>query len=105
MSIESAGAKFRQALKEESPLQTIRLHGFEERGGFAELRAQAEGNTLCRELTVLPPNDLTPGAYRARLRKEAKAARWTIDEYDMKRLRRMGAGAFVAVARTRSFSV
>ena len=62
------------------------------------MRAQAEGNVLCRELTVLPPNELTPGAYRARVRELAKAERWAIEEFDMKRLRKMGAGAFVAVA-------
>jgi leucyl aminopeptidase len=80
------------------PLATIRLYGHRDRGDFADARARAEGNVLCRTLTVLPPNDLTPGAYRARIRKLAKDEHWTIDEFDMKRLRRMGAGAFVAVA-------
>jgi leucyl aminopeptidase len=47
---------------------------------------------------VLPPNELTPRAYRDRLRDYAKHERWALEEYDMKRLRKMGAGAFVAVA-------
>jgi leucyl aminopeptidase len=79
-------------------LKTIHLHGHRETGGFAVLRAQAEGNYLCRQFTVLPPNELTPGAYRERVRALAKSEHWTIEEYDMKRLRKMGAGAFVAVA-------
>src|SRR4051812_36127858 len=88
----------RKKKTEGEPLKTIRLHGHRENDGFAALRAQAEGNTLCRELTVLPPNELTPGAYRERLRKRAKSEAWGIEELDMKRLRKMGAGAFVAVA-------
>ncbi len=80
------------------PLKRIRLHGHRDAGGFAGLHAAAEGNSLCRELTVLPPNELTPAAYRARLRKEARARGWKIEEFDLKRLRKMGAGAFVAVA-------
>lgn len=85
--------------KEGEPLALIRIYGHKAKDAYAGERAQAEGNVLCRELTVLPPNALTPGAYRARIRGHAKAERWTVDELDMKRLRRMGAGAFVAVAK------
>jgi leucyl aminopeptidase len=79
-------------------LTTIRLHGYRSADDFAAVRATAQGNLLCRELTVLPPNELTPGAYRRRIRQLAKEWRWRHEEYDMKRLRRLGAGAFVAVA-------
>lgn len=79
-------------------LRTVVLHGFADKAGFAALRAQAEGNVLCRELTVLPPNELTPGAYRERVKALAKAHGWQGEEYDFKRLRKMGAGAFCAVA-------
>jgi leucyl aminopeptidase len=58
----------------------------------------AEGSQLCRELTVLSPNDLTPGVYRQRLRMLAREYGWTREEYDYNRLKRMGAGAFCAVA-------
>jgi leucyl aminopeptidase len=53
---------------------------------------------LCRELTVTAPNELTPGAYRKRLAALAKAQGWMREEYDFKKLKRMGAGAFCAVA-------
>ena len=79
-------------------LKTIRLHGYRAADGFAGLRALAEGNSLCRSLTVLPPNELTPGNYRKRVRELAKEKGWRVEEYDLKRLRRMGAGAFSAVA-------
>jgi leucyl aminopeptidase len=49
-------------------------------------------------LTVLPPNELTPGVYRQRVKKLAQANGWKHQEFDMKALRKMGAGAFVAVA-------
>ena len=88
----------RKKKSEGEPLASIRLYGHRDDAAFASVRARAEGNTLCRELTVLPPNDLTPGIYRQRLRALAKSERWRIDELDMKRLRKMGAGAFVAVA-------
>ncbi len=66
---------------------------------LARERALAAGNTLCRELTVLPPNLLHPASYRERIRTLAKDAGWQIDEYDVKRLKKLKAGAFLAVAR------
>ena len=83
---------------ERRPLRKISLFGVAERKAFDALKAQAMGSLLCRELTALPPNELTPGAYRARATKLAREHRWKHEEFDMKALRRMGAGAFVAVA-------
>ena len=94
------GVKLPQRKKKDEgePLRAIRVYGYSDADEYASVRAQAEGNLLCRELTVLSPNELTPGAYRARLRTLAKAERWSVEEFDMKRLRKMGAGAFIAVA-------
>jgi leucyl aminopeptidase len=83
---------------ERKPLQKIELFGFADNKIFAPLKAQAEGNLLCRELTVLPPNELTPGLYRERIKKLAQQHGWQHEEFDMKKLRKMGAGAFVSVA-------
>jgi leucyl aminopeptidase len=80
-------------------LRAIRLYGHASGDGFTGRRAAAEGNLLARELTVLPPNELTPASYRRRVRQLARRRGWRHEEYDMKRLRRMGAGAFIAVAR------
>lgn len=80
------------------PLQKIALYGFADKKIFDELKAQAAGNLLCRTLTVLPPNELTPGQYRKRVRELAKQNGWQLKEFDLKALRKMGAGAFVAVA-------
>ena len=38
------------------PLARIHLHGARDAGGFAEIAAVAEANTLARALTALPPN-------------------------------------------------
>jgi leucyl aminopeptidase len=80
------------------PLQKIALYGYADKKIFDELKAQAEGNLLCRTLTVLPPNELTPGLYRKRVKELARQNGWLLKEFDMKALRKMGAGAFVAVA-------
>ena len=80
------------------PLHKIALYGFADSKIFAALKAQAEGNLLCRTLTVLPPNELTPGLYRKRVKELAKQNGWQLKEFDLKALRKMGAGAFVAVA-------
>jgi len=88
----------RKKKDERKPLQTLSLHGYADKKAFDTIKAQAAGNFLCRELTVLPPNELTPGQYRARIKKLASQHNWQHEEFDMKALRKMGAGAFVAVA-------
>ena len=91
----------RKTAKEEENsrgLERIVLHGHEEAGNFALLKATAEGNLLTRELTVLPSNELTPGLYRKRVQELAAREGWDYQDFDVKALREMGAGAFVAVA-------
>lgn len=79
-------------------LKTLHLYGARQADGFAEVAALAAGNVLARELTTLPPNHLDPAQYRKRVRALAKQHSWKIDEYDLRKLRALGAGAFVAVA-------
>jgi leucyl aminopeptidase len=83
---------------ERKPLQKIELFGWDDKKLFDALKAQAAGNLLCRELTVLPPNELTPAHYRKLLKKLAQENAWQLEEFDTQALRKMGAGAFVAVA-------
>lgn len=80
------------------PLKRIALYGYADKKVFDALKAQSEGNLLCRTLTVLPPNELTPGLYRKRVNELAKQNDWRLKEFDLKALRKLGAGAFVAVA-------
>ena len=65
---------------------------------FSQVQALARANLLARELTALPPNQLDPLHYRQRLRTLAKENGWGIEEYDFRKLKKMGAGAFCAVA-------
>jgi leucyl aminopeptidase len=83
---------------EAKPLAHIVLHGYDEPDSFTLLKAKAEGNLLSRELTVLPPNELTPALYRKYIQKLAAKEGWKYTEFDLEALRKMGAGAFVAVA-------
>lgn len=96
--VNSAVLPQRKKKDERRPLQKIALHGYKAEDDFILLRGQAEGNELARELTMLPANELTPGLYRERIRKLARENGWKCAEYDMKKLRKIGAGAFVAVA-------
>ncbi len=83
---------------ERKALEKIALYGCSDKKALDAVKAQAAGNFLCRELTVLPPNELTPAAYRQRVKKLAQDNKWKHEAFDMKALRKMGAGAFVAVA-------
>jgi leucyl aminopeptidase len=60
--------------------------------------AEAHGNHLARSLTALPPNELTPASYRKQVEKLARAHGWKTQFLDQKKLRALGAGAFLAVA-------
>ncbi|MCX7175631.1 MAG: leucyl aminopeptidase family protein [Proteobacteria bacterium] len=84
--------------KAAKPLKRIVLHGEFKSGDFTAVAALAAANILARELTALPPNELTPRHYRGRVRALAKTQGWRIEEYDFKRLKKLGAGAFCAVA-------
>jgi len=90
------------AWKSEKPprvLETLSIEGHVSPDGQAWARAWAEGNALARCLTRLPPDRLRPASYRSLLRALAEREGWTIEEYDSKRLRKLMAGAFLAVAR------
>ena len=60
--------------------------------------AAAEGNNLARSLTALPPNVLTPWHYRARIQALSQERGWTMAFFGIKALKRLQAGAFLAVA-------
>ena len=65
---------------------------------LAPVIAMARANLLARELTALASNELTPATYRKRIRSVAKEAGLAVEEFDFRRLKKMGAGAFCAVA-------
>src|SRR5262245_42309546 len=63
------------------------------------ISAEAEGNHLARWLAMLPPNELDVAGYRRVLRALAAREGWQYRFQDERSLRRLGAGAFLAVSR------
>ena len=86
-----------KSAKPSAPLNKLTLHGVTKQNYAHEL-ALAEGNYLARSLTTLSPNELTPSVYRKRVAALAKQYGWKLQEYPFEKLRKMGAGAFCAVA-------
>ena len=84
--------------KVDTALKSVTVYGHKSANGYARVKALAEGNVLTRSLTVQGPDELTPGAYRKRIKVLAKQYGWTVEEYSYDKLKKMGAGAFCAVA-------
>src|SRR5450631_201574 len=61
--------------------------------------ATSAGNNLARWLTALPPNTLDARGYRRILKDLSQRLRLGFKFYDESELKRLGAGAFLAVAR------
>lgn len=79
------------------PLKNISIHGFKATHDYTSVNARVAGNTLCRQLTITPPNELTPSIYRKKVAALARQYGWQHEEFDMPALKQMGAGAFYAV--------
>ena len=83
--------------KKSVALKEITIFGHKAVHDYGYVNARVAANTLCRSLTMMPPNDLTPTSYRKRVLALAKERGWKHEEFDMTKLKKMGAGAFVAV--------
>ncbi|MEZ0288120.1 MAG: leucyl aminopeptidase family protein [Methylophilus sp.] len=81
-----------------SELKNISVFGVNSLPWTTEVEATVAGNTLCRTLTLTPPNQQTPQLYRQRLQALATAQKWQYAEWDCQQLATMDAGAFLAVA-------
>ena len=78
-------------------LRSLRLFTAE-RVDLALAHAQAYGNNLARWFTALPPNVLTAVSYRAAIEDLAKRHSIRCEFFGETELRKLGAGAFLAVA-------
>ncbi|MCP5244711.1 MAG: leucyl aminopeptidase family protein [Burkholderiales bacterium] len=96
--VNGAALPVRKQKPERISLKHIHLYDHKGDNNFTLQRALAEGNLLARGLTVLPPNELTPQTYCEQIKKLSRNEGWTYQEYTLDTLRKMGAGAFVAVA-------
>ena len=82
----------------ERPRRLERIAVMDSRLDVERVRAAADGNNLARWLTALPPNKLTAESYRRLIGEAAREHGFTLRWYDEAALRRLGAGAFLAVA-------
>ena len=87
--------------KPKSRAQLLRID-LARRGKLQEMDltlATAAGNNLARWLTALPPNTLDAAAYRRLLKQLAQRLKLNFIFYGETQLKRLGCGAFLAVAR------
>jgi leucyl aminopeptidase len=80
-------------------LSSVRLFGAPPRIDLEGVQAQVFGNNLARWFTALPPNVLTIAAYRQSIEALAKSHGLSSRFLGERELKRLGAGAFLAVAR------
>ena len=97
LSVNAAELPSRKKENKSNQLKEITIYGYKAEHDYGYVNARVAGNTLCRSLTMLPPNELTPTSYRAKVKALAKEHGWTHEEFDMPALKKMGAGAFYAV--------
>ena len=100
-AVLASAAPMPQRKSKPEPGSSLRRLEISGPGSFpaARLLAIAQGNHLARWLATLPPNELDCTAYRRALKTLAKREGWQYRFYDEAELRRLGAGAFLAVTR------
>ena len=99
VTVNAATLPSRKTSKEakQATLQEVTIYGYQASHDYSFVNARVAANTLCRSLTMVPPNELTPTIYRQKVAELAKQYGWTHEEFDMNALKEMGAGAFYAV--------
>ena len=90
--------KFKSEKQTISRLSKLSLFGVRANHGFKQSFAIAEGNTLTRRLSILPPNKLTPTEYLKKVKELARENKWKLEFYDESILKKKKAGAFLAVS-------
>jgi leucyl aminopeptidase len=83
---------------EPATIKNIRLLGVDKMIDTARTEAEASGNNLARWLTTLPPNFLDANNYADLAKSMAKDNGWAFKRYGVKELKKLGCGAFLAVA-------
>jgi leucyl aminopeptidase len=92
-------ASFKSKPKSRARLMRIDLAQREKLPDLDLTLATSAGNNLARWLTALPPSTLDAGMYRRLLKQFAQRLKLGFKFYGETQLKRLGAGAFLAVAR------
>jgi leucyl aminopeptidase len=90
--------KFKSDKQTTSRLSKLSLFGVRASHGFKQSFAVADGNALTRNLSILPPNKLTPTEYLKKAKELARENKWKLEFYDESILKKKKAGAFLAVS-------
>jgi leucyl aminopeptidase len=89
---------FKADKKQRPQLASLRLFGTDKSVDLESARAQTLGNNVARWFTALPPNVLTMASYRKSVEQLAKARGIATRFFGERELKKLGAGAFLAVA-------
>jgi leucyl aminopeptidase len=89
---------FKTDKKQRAQLASLRLFGAGNGVDLSFARAQTLGNNVARWFTALPPNVLTMTSYRKSVEQLAKARGIDTRFFGERELKKLGAGAFLAVA-------
>jgi len=79
-------------------IKSLRILGQDSRLNLDRVQAEADGNNIARWLTAQPANMLNAISYADFLKDLANAEGWQFKKYGVNDLKKMGAGAFLAVA-------
>jgi leucyl aminopeptidase len=90
--------EYKSAHSNRSRLKTVKVIGAGTRLDLRRTLAEIEAGNLVRWLTRLPPNKLDARQYRQLVGGMAKANQWKMNFLDIAKLKRLKAGAFLAVA-------
>ena len=88
---------YRSEVKAQPALTTLKILGLPARIDLNRTLAEADAANLARWLTRMPPNKLSTATYRKILHDLAKANGWKMEFLGESHLRKLGAGAFLAV--------
>jgi len=91
-------ATFKTEAKPHRPLARIDISAAGKLAALDLTLATSAGNNLARWLTALPPNTLDAAGYRRLLQELARRLRLGFKFYGETQLKRLGAGAFLAVS-------
>lgn len=84
-------------IKSKENLINLDIFGCKKINNLQQIHALVQGNTYTRNLTITPPNNLTPTIYRKEVKRFARNNKLVCKEFSMPQLKKMGAGAFYAV--------
>jgi leucyl aminopeptidase len=90
--------EYRSKPKKQPAIATLKLLGLPTRIDLERTLAEADAANLARWLTQMPPNKLDAAAYRQILQRLAQDNGWKMEFLGEARLKKLGAGAFLAVS-------